>query len=149
MGPAPFYAMHISVMMLGNSMRSRAPYCPNFSRSTGIEYIWMDFLNGTCYLTRQLCCLFALHVHTRSTCHRGHGEWPCIHVIRPDIVGTYRYWAPKYESRPTDGNSRYIWIPIFRFCQKLKLVFRSPQMLALCKFTTGSGNRTSLVFRNR
>ena len=72
-----------------------------------------------------------------------------IHVIRPDIVDTYRYWAPKYESRPTDRNSRYIWIPIFRFCQKLKLVFRSPQTLALPKFTTGSGNRSLLVFRNR
>ena len=72
-----------------------------------------------------------------------------IHVIRPDIVGTYRYWAPKYESRPTDRNSWYIWIPIFRFCQKLKLVFQSLQTLALSKFTTGSGNRTLLVFRNR
>ena len=39
MGPAPFCAMPISVMMLGNSMCSRAPYCPNFSRSMGIEYI--------------------------------------------------------------------------------------------------------------
>ena len=28
-----------------------------------------------------------------------------IHVIRPDSVGTYRYWVPKYESRPTDRNS--------------------------------------------
>ena len=73
----------------------------------------------------------------------------CIHVISHDFVGTYRYWAPKYESRPTDRNSRYIWILIFRFCQKLKLVFRSPQTLALSKFTTGSGNRTLLVFRNR
>ena len=72
-----------------------------------------------------------------------------IHVIRSDIVGTHRYWAPKYESRPTDRNSRYIWIPIFRFCQKLKLVFRSPQTLALSKFTTGSGNQTLLVFHNR
>ena len=72
-----------------------------------------------------------------------------IHVIRPDIVGTYRYWAPKYKSRPTDRNSWYIWILIFRFCQKLKLVFRSPQTLPLSKFTTGSGNRTLLVFRNR
>ena len=62
-----------------------------------------------------------------------------IHVIRPDIVGTYRYWAPKYESRSTDWNSRYISIPIFHFCQTLKLVFRSLQMLALSKFTTGSG----------
>ena len=58
-----------------------------------------------------------------------------IHVIWHDFVGTYRYWAPKYESRPTDRNSRYIWIPIFRFGQKLKLVFRSPQTLALSKFT--------------
>ena len=62
-----------------------------------------------------------------------------IHVIWHDFVGTYRYWAPKYESRPTDRNSRYIWIPIFRFCQKLRLVFRSPQTLALSKFTTESG----------
>ena len=76
-------------------------------------------------------------------------SWRLIHVIRPNIVGTYRYWAPKYESRPTDRNSRYIWIPIFRFCQKLKLVFWSPQTLALSKFTTGSGNQTLLVFRNR
>ena len=37
MGPAPFCAMHISVMMLGNSMCSRAPYCPSFSRSTGTQ----------------------------------------------------------------------------------------------------------------
>ena len=57
--------------------------------------------------------------------------------------------APKYESRPTDQNSRYIWIPIFRFFQKLKLVFRSPQTLALSKFTTGRGNQTLLVFHNR
>ena len=49
-------------------------------------------------------------------------------AYRPDIFGTYRYWARKYESRPTDRNSLYIWIPIFCFCQKLKLVFRSPQM---------------------
>ena len=70
-------------------------------------------------------------------------------VIRPDIVGTYQYWAPKYESRPTDRNSQYIWIPNFRFCQKLKLVFRSLQTLALSKFTTGSGNLTLLVFCNR
>ena len=50
MGPAPFCAMHISVMMQGNSMFSRAPCCPNVSRSTGVEYIWMNFLNGTCCL---------------------------------------------------------------------------------------------------
>ena len=56
-----------------------------------------------------------------------------IHVIRPDFVGTYRYWAPKNESRPTDRNSQYIRIPICRFCQKLKLVFRSLQTLALSK----------------
>ena len=30
----------------------------------------------------------------------------------------------------------------FSLCQKLKLVFRSPQTLALSKFTTGSGSRT-------
>ena len=76
-------------------------------------------------------------------------QYISIHVIRLDIVGTYRYWAPKYESRPTDRNSRYIWIQIFRFCQKLKLVFPSSQALALSKFTTGTGNRTLLVFRNR
>ena len=70
------------------------------------------------------------------------GQWAYspIHVIWHDFVGTYRYWVPKYESRPTDRNSRYIWIPIFRFCQKLKLVFRSPQTLALSKFTTESGS---------
>ena len=54
-----------------------------------------------------------------------------IHVIRPDIVWIYWYWVIKYEFQLTDWNTRYIWIPTFRFCQKLKLVFRSLQMLAL------------------
>ena len=63
-----------------------------------------------------------------------------------DLYGTYRYWVPKYDSRPTDQKSRYIWIPVFRFWQKLKLVFWSLQTLALSKFTTGSGNWSLLVF---
>ena len=58
--------------------------------------------------------------------------------------------APPFTpSRRGSKKSRYLWIPIFRFCQKLKLVFRSPQMLALSKFTTGSDTRSLLVFRNR
>ena len=88
-------------------------------------------------------------IKSRSENCKNYMQLNPIHVIRHNFVGTYRYWAPKYESRPTDRNSWYIWIPIFRFCQKLKLVFRSPQSLALSKVTTGSGNRTLLVFRNR
>ena len=95
----------------------------------------------------QTCFLLSKDISIRSMQNGKH--YRPIHVIRPDIVGTYQYWAPKYESRPTDRNSRYIWISNFRFCQKLKLVFRSPQTLALSKLTTGSGNRSLLVFRTR
>ena len=112
---------------------------------TSIPHSRMHWNHGTrcCYKSALVYSGLVLSCRLGSPCPRD------IHVIRHDFVGTYRYWAPKYESRPTDRNSRYIWIPIFRCCQKLKLVFRSPQTLALSKFTTGSGNRTLLVFRNR
>ena len=112
--------------------------------------------NGVSTFSRLLLIRSFLYLQVTRTCIKsrtssnfGQIRPLTIHVIWHDFVGTYRYWAPKNESRPTDRNSRYIWIPIFRFCQKLKLVFRSPQTLALSKFTTESGNRTLLIFRNR
>ena len=51
------------------------------------------------------CLMYDLHVfRKRHSCETR----LAIHVIRHDFVGTYRYWAPKYRSRPTDRNSRYI-----------------------------------------
>ena len=53
------------------------------------------------------------------------------YVIRPDIVGTYRYWAPKYESRPTDQNFWREHFPI--------TVFRQPTIYIITKKEQNSG----------
>ena len=69
-----------------------------------------------------------------------------IHIHTCDLS---RYGASLYVLPTRQQKSRYLSILIFCFCQKLKLVFPSPQMLALSKFTTGSDNRSLLFFRNR
>ena len=78
-----------------------------------------------------ICCaclpLFSPFV---SAYGAGHLYFETIHVIRPDIFGTYRYWAPdvgtyrywasKYESRLTDQNSqRDIHIVFSEHCRHL------------------------------
>ena len=57
--------------------------------------------------------------------------------------------APHFMPSRGSKNPDIYEFRFFAFFQKLKLVFRSPQTFALSKFTTGSDNRSLLVFRNR